>query len=170
MTFDIDEQQNYVKTLCERNTDLNHNVDGNKSFARLKSDEEVTELRNSAGKNIVVVAAIRVKRVGAKEDYSLQVEMVLRVVSYAENITPDETGAARKRAWVIVLDLVTEMERQQEYDMDHDVCGIMDKLQPEKFEWEEVEDEPWLVQHYGYDLTVPFKMFMPKHNPKKWRP
>lgn len=170
MTFDIDQIQNYVEDLCHRNKVIQHGVDGIVSFARFQSEEEVTALRNSASENIVVVAAIRARRVGDRDDKMLQREMVLRVMNWAKNNTADEIKAAIKKAELMVFDIMTEMELQQEKDMDADVCGVMDKLQPENFAWEEVEDQPWLINHYGWDLTIPFKVYMPKHKPENWNP
>ena len=168
MTFDIDQIQDYIQSLCHRHKEIKHDVDGIKSFARFQSEEEMTSLRNNAGKNVVVVAAINGRRVGDKDERTLHREMILRIVSYAENNTAEEIKAALKTAEEIMFDLITEMEHQQEKDMDEDVCGIMDKLQPENFSWEEVEDQPWLINHYGWDLTVPFKVYMPAHNAAKW--
>lgn len=168
--FDIDKIQDYVEQLCHRNVDLSHNVDGIKSFARFNSEEEMSALRSSAGKNVLVVASLSGRRVGDKDDKTLQREMVLRIVSYAENSTAEEIKAALKKAEQIMFDIMTEMEKQQEQDLDDNACGIMHYLQPENFDWDEVEDQPWLINHYGWDLVVPFKVFMPKHNPDKWLP
>lgn len=168
MSFDIEQIQDYVRELCNRHKEINHDVDGIKSFARFHSDEEMTALRNNAGPNVVVVAGIRGKRTGEKDDRMLQRVMVLRIVSYAQNSTDEEVRAALKLSEQLVLDFITEMEKKQEDDADADVCGIMQYLQPEYFSWEEVEDQPWLINHYGWDLEVPFKLFMPKRDPNKW--
>lgn len=168
-TFDLEKIQDYVKDLCHRHVDIKHDVDGLKSFARFHSDEEMSTLKNNAGPNIVVVAAINGRRVGDKDDRMLQREMILRIVSYAQNSTSEEIECALKKAEAIMFDLMTEMEKKQEDDIDGDAtCGMMRYLRPEDFKWDPVEDQPWLINHYGYDLIVPFRVFMPKYDPAKW--
>lgn len=166
--FDIEQIQNYMSGLCTRHMELKHDVDGIKSYARFQSDEEMTALRNNAGKNIVVVASVTGRRVGHKDDKTLQREITLRIASYAENSSSDAIQLAVKTAEHIMLDFITEMERQQDADNDRDVCGILKFLRPELITWEPVEDQPWLINHYGWDVTFPFKVFMPKHDPTKW--
>jgi hypothetical protein len=169
--FDIDKIQDYIEQLCTRNKDVQHNQNGIKSFARFQSNEQVNELKKAAGKNIVVVGGIGGHRVGERDEKKLQREMILRFAVYAEK-SGDVEGAKKdaiRKAEEIMLDFMTEMERQQENDFDNDdSCSIMHFLQPENFFWEEIEDQPWLLNHYGWDLTVPFKVYMPSHNPDKW--
>ena len=168
--FDIDKCQDYIETLSNRHKDVNHNVDGIKAFARNHSDSEMTDLKNFPGKNVVVIHTISGHRVGDRDDKAVQREMWIRFASYADNSTEDEIKAAQKRAEAIMFDFIGEMERKQEADLDADEdCGIMHYLRPEEFHWEEIEDEPWLLNHYGYDLLVPFRMNMPAFDQSKWR-
>lgn len=168
--FDINKIQDYLEGLSQRNKDVQHNVLGNKSFARFESGEAVAEIRKNAGKNIVVVASISGQRVGEKDDRILQREVVLRFAVFADkNIdATDGKKTALQKSEEIMFDFMTEMERQQEYDLDNDICSVMHGLQPQNFAWQEIEEQPWLINHYGWDLTVPFKVYMPKHNTAKW--
>lgn len=169
--FDIDKIQDFIEALCTSNTDVAHNVNGNKSFARFESDAQINEIKKAAGKNIVVVADINGRRVGDKDDRKLRREVVLRFAVYAVNNTEDAKKAAEKLSEEIMFDFMTRMEKQQEDDLDENIpCGVMHFLKPENFSWEKITDQPWLLNHYGWDLTVPFDVWMPAYNPAKWNP
>ncbi len=173
MKFDIDEIQDYIKQLCIRHTDVQHGLNGQQSFARFHLEEEVNALRNSAGKCIVVVGNITGRRSGHRDDKTLQREITLRFAVYADmNGEIDAArNAAMRKAEEVMFDFMAEMEKKQEADFDEDTqCGLMNHLQSEGFNWEEIEDQPWLVHHYGWDLTIPFKVYMPAHNAAKWNP
>jgi hypothetical protein len=169
--FDIDKVQDYIESVAERNKNVGHNVNGVRSFARYHSDDQMIEIKKNAGKNIVVVVDTGGHRVGHKDDRMLQRELVLRFACYAEK--NGDVAAAKKaaitKAEEIMFDFMTEMELQQESDLDQDIpCGVMHYLQPENYSWQEITDQPWLLNHFGWDLTVPFRTYMPAHDAAKW--
>jgi hypothetical protein len=157
--FDIDKIQDAVETMCHRHKLVLHDVEGNKSFARFQSYDQINEIKKAAGKNIVVVAGINMRRVGDKDDRVLQREMILRFACYAAANGDVNTAkkVAIQKAESIMLDFMTFMEKSQEDDIDNDVeCSIWKFLRPENFTCMEIEDQPWLINHYGWDLTIPF--------------
>ncbi len=169
--FNIDLVQDDVQRMCERHVEIRHNVDGIKSFARFQSGSQISEIKKNAGKTVVVVAAINGRRVGEKDDRMIQRDMILRIAVYAEKDgnVEDAKKIAIQKSEEIMLDLVTQMEKSQEDDTDGDVaCSMWRFLRPEEFSWEEIEDQPWLINHYGWDLTVPFRVYMPNYNADKW--
>lgn len=168
--FDIDAALDFIERLCERHKEINHNAGGKKCFAR--GEETIEIVRKNAGKVIVAVVSIDGHRIGEKDDQQLRREIVLRIAVYGEKGlgADDAKRGARKKAEEIMFDMWKEMERQQEVDLDEDNdCSIMRYLEPEAMAFEEIEDTPWLINHYGWDLTIPFKVFMPAHNAAKWK-
>jgi hypothetical protein len=170
--FDIEKVQDDVQSMCERHVEIAHNVNGRKTFARFMSYEEVTEIKNKAADIVVVVVSFNGKRVGNKDDRMIQHEMVLRIVKFAPTIGTviDERNKAIKKAEEIMFDLWTEMEKREEDDIDtlDGECSFWRFLRPEEMNYEEIEDAPWLINHYGVDLHVIFRTSMPKHNAEKW--
>jgi hypothetical protein len=57
----------------------------------------------------------------------------------------------------------------QQDDNDNDVCGAWQYLEPENINCEEIEDQPWFLNHYGFDLMLPFKTLAPAYNADNWR-
>lgn len=169
--FDIEKIQDEVQSMCETHVEIAHNVNGRKTFARFESNDQVNDIKKSAGDIAVVVASVTARRVGQKDDRSLQREMILRIVKFAAstgNVTASKNQAIKK-AEEILFDLWTKMEKKQEDDIDNDIaCSLWRFLRCEDMFFEEVEDQPWLINHYGYDLHVIFRTPMPSYNPDKW--
>ena len=166
--FDIDDCLDYIEGLCRDHVEINHSVT-NRCFAR--GEEHIEAVRKNAGKIVVVVVSIDGRRHGIKDDQQLRREVVLRVAAYADagvGVT-DAKKRARKKAEEIMFDIWNKMEHQQELDLDgEEACSIMRFLEPEAMSFEEIE-APWLINHYGWDLTIPFKVYMPQYNAEKWR-
>lgn len=169
--FNIDGIQNYFESLAIAHVDVEHNRNGIKSFARLQSDAQINDIKKTAGKNIVVIVDITGKRIGDEDDKKLRREMIIRFSVYAEkNMNADESKTmALQKAENIMFDFMTAMEKTHDDDLEAGVdCGIMHFLKPENFSWQEIPSQPWLINHYGWDLTVPFEVYMPEYNADKW--
>lgn len=168
-SFDIEIVQDYLEQLCSRHTAIGHSVT-KRCFARFGSGEHIAEIKRAAGKVCVVVADISGRRTGHKDDQMFARQIVMRIAVYAE--TKGDAAAARaaaiKLADGITMDFMLRMEKQQEDDLEANEFGPMHFLRPEEFTWEPIEDEPWLLNHYGNDLTIPFHHYMPAYDAGKW--
>lgn len=167
--FDIEQLQQYIEKLCAFHKEIKHGST-RRGFAWYQSMDHINDIKKAATKNIVVVAHMDGRRFGHKDDKMYAREIVLRFASYApKNL---EVSAAKKEAEAtaerIMYDFMTRMEKQQEDDLDADAYGPMHFLRPESFSWEPIEDQPWLINHYGFDLTIPFHHYMPAHNEGQW--
>jgi len=167
--FDIEQIQDFLEGLSTKHKQVLHSNE-QRCFVRFQSAEHMTEVKNRGGKNLVIVAAIGGRRVGHKDDRQIRREMVIRFACLAEKNT-DPVAAKRQAlasAEKIMMDFFTKMERQQEEDLDQDNYGVMHYLDPENVSWEEIEDQPWFINHYGWDLIVPFRTFMPGYDEDSW--
>lgn len=161
----VDEFQTYLEGLCEKHVDVQHNVGGIRTFARLMSDEEVNELTNHAGKNIVVVAAFYGRAHGHPDDQQLRQFVQLRFASFAERSTTVGINEALKKSFRIMWDFITRMKHDIKTD---DGCGEMNGLEFENLSWDEIPGQPWLENHFGWDLTIPFKSYQPQYDAAQW--
>jgi hypothetical protein len=168
--INISKIQDYIEGLCVAHKLVAHTVEGKRCFARLDSNEHVMEIKREAGVNIVVVVDLSGRRIGDKEDYLQRKEITLRFACLADSELPVDTARneAIDRAEKIMFDFVRRMELQQESDDDAGTCGPMQFFMPEAISWVPIEDQPWLLQHFGWDLVVPFKFRLPNYNEDDW--
>jgi hypothetical protein len=54
---------------------------------------------------------------------------------------------------------------EKDYD---DGCNALEFLEPERMSWTKIENQPWLDNYYGWDLSLSFKSYMPEHDPDDW--
>jgi len=167
--FDIDEIQDYLEGLCTRHKEIRHSS-AKRSFARFQSNDHVNEIKKAASKICVIVGDIANNRVGHKDDLMVSRQITIRIAVYAElkGDATREKARAMQTAERITMDMITRMEKQQDDDLENDVYGPMHFLRPEEFSWEPIEDQPWLLNHYGYDVSIPFRHYTPAYDATKW--
>lgn len=166
MNFNIETVQDFLEQLCREHALVQHEANGQRCFVRYQSQEHLGDVKNKGGKHLVLVIGFNGRRVGDKDDQRLRRDVVLRFAVYADKATDVNTArqTALNTAEEIMLDFVSRMEQEQQ----EDDCGIMKDLEAEKISWEEIEDQPWLLNHYGWDLVIPFKSYMPAYDAAKW--
>lgn len=170
--FHIDELQDYLEDLCVKNKLVEHtkvtdlNPEGQKAFARFESNDQVNQITQSAAKNIVVVADYFGERVGAPDDKRMRAVVQLIFAVKKEAATEDETSAindAIKLAEKIMFQFMTRMEKDME-----DGCNALEALEPEAMRWDAIENQPWLDDYYGWELSIPFKSYIPAYDADDW--
>jgi hypothetical protein len=162
--FYIDEFQTYLEGLCETNADVQHNVNGQRSFARFQSNEEMEQIVNSAGKNIVVVTRIHGRAYDDSDAQSMRFFITLRFACYSEFSTTDSINTALTKSFQIMWDFVSRFR----LDVKADSCHALHGLEFQNINWDEILDSPFLDNHYGWDITLPFISTQPPYNPAKW--
>ncbi|RYD85580.1 MAG: hypothetical protein EOP84_02065 [Verrucomicrobiaceae bacterium] len=144
------------------------------------SDAHIEEIKRSGPPNIVCVVSAGGRRVGEKDDYTVRRELVLRFASFAPATGDQELHKqqAINRSEKILMDFANRIERLYDEffdgqlgDDDLDCDNIAQYLEPDKISWREIEDQhiqPWLVNHYGWDLSIPIKAPMQQYDPAVW--
>jgi hypothetical protein len=161
----FDTFQDYLQSLCEKHVDVAHGVDGKQAFARLFSNEEMEALANNAGKNIVVVSSFT-GRADGKIDEQLMLQIVtIRFATNADATGSDGINLAMQTSWNIMWDFITRFRGDAKAD---DYCGELEGVQFQNISWDEIRDAPFLENHYGWELTLPFKSYQPAYNAAKW--
>jgi len=159
----LDEIQNYFEELCRNHKDLLHQDNGNRAFARLNTDDHITQIKKKATQNIIVVAAINGQRIGDVDDQQMRWGLSLIFASRA--VTSGNLGSAIDVANNTSAEIMFDFISKMQLDMMED-CGIQN-LEVEKISWDDIEG-PWLDFYYGWMLFVPFKADMPLYNEAKW--
>jgi hypothetical protein len=170
--FYIDEIQDYLEELCVKNKIVAHTkpIEGQtaarRSFARFESYEHISSIQSDASKNIVVVADYYGQRIGEADDKKLRMTIQLRFAVKKETGTGDETNAINE-AIKVAEQIMFQFQNRIELDYEEG-CNALEMLEPEKISWDKIEDQPWLDDYYGWDLNLPFKSYMPDHDPADW--
>lgn len=165
VSYYIDEIQTYLENLCIHHTDVQHTVNGQRSFARFQSDDQIREIQNHAGSNLVIVSDFQGNRVGDYDEGKMRMTMEIMFMVNAvviDDVT-DAINTAVKKSMSILFDFLSKME----LDYEADDCGPLRFLESEKASWQKVEG-PWLDNYYGWFLSIPFKSYMPAYNAAKW--
>lgn len=172
LDFDIDVYQDYLEGLSVRNKLVAHTKvtancpSGQRTFARFESEEHISQIKNNGGEKIVVVADYYGQRIGDPDDKRLQLNSVLRFAVKKQSGTGDETDAINE-AVRIAEKIMFQFLNMMEVDLAAG-CNALEGLQPEKITWNRIEEQPWLDDYYGWDLTVPFLSYMPAHDDEDW--
>jgi hypothetical protein len=163
--FFLNEMQNYLEDLCRKHKDVQHEVDGRRSFSRFETDAHIHEITQNGGENIIVVADVHGGRIGDFEDQKTRHYITVIFASKAIGIDSESAVIyAVNKSEEIMYDFMAK------FDLDYtDQCGVLKDLEPEKSEWQKFEG-PWLDMYYGWQFTLPFKQFMLAYNPEKWLP
>lgn len=170
--FYIDEVQDYLEERCIKNKLVAHtkvterNPEGQRSFARFESNEQMNQITSSQAKNIVVVADYYGQRIGDADDKRMRAVIQLRFAVKKDAASGDEQNAvndAIKLAEKIMFQFMVRMEKDMQ-----DGCNALEALEPEKMVWDKIEEQPWLDDYYGWDLSVPFRSYIPEYNADDW--
>jgi hypothetical protein len=162
----FDEFQDYLQTLCEKHVDVQHNVDGRSAFARLFSNEEMEALVNNASPNIVVVSSFFGRAAGSVDEQAMLQTVTIRFASNAAADGSAGINVAMAKAWQIMWDFIARM--RQDIISGADGCDELTGAQLQNMSWDEIRDAPFLENHYGWELTLPFKSYQPAYNAAKW--
>lgn len=165
--FQFKDFEDYLEQVCRENVDVAHEVDGKICFSRLRSREEVTEIINNAGKNIVLLGRFSGRAVGESQEQGMQQYAVIRFASYAENNGGDLGGGidnAIDTAWNVMMQFIARFRK----DYYEDDCGPLGNMQFENMSWDEIDEPIYLENHYGWDLTLPYRSMQPAYDAAKW--
>lgn len=162
--------EDILEQFSREHTDVQHGVGGKSAFVRLENHEHLDRLKNKEGFNLVLVAEAEGYRIGERDDKRMRWDITIRFACYAgKALSPDASrNAAKKLAEEIMFDFQARLEQQQEEDEEN--CGPLAMLVPEKISWAPIEDQPWFLNHFGYDMVVPFESYTPGYRPEKWLP
>ena len=164
--FQFKDFEDYLEQLCRENTDVAHEVDGQVCFSRLRSREEVTQITNNAGKNIVLLGRFSGRAFGDSQEAGMRQFAVIRFASYAE-INGDPEGGidtAIDTAWNIMMQFIAKFRR----DYAEDDCGPLGNVEFESMSWNEIDEPVYLENHYGWDLSFTFRSTQPGYDAGKW--
>lgn len=170
--FFIDEIQDYLEGLCELNKQVAHKVvadnapGGRRSFARFESEEHIAQIKNDASDKIVVVTDYYAVRVGDIEDQKLRMTMLIRFAVKKVSGGLDETNAINE-AIKVAEDILLQFLSRIEFDFQNE-CPSLKNFEPEKSAWDKIEQQPWLDDYYGWDLTLNFITYMPEYDAEDW--
>lgn len=163
--FQFKNFEDYLEQLCREHVDVQHEVDGKECFSRLRSNDEVAAVINNAGANIVLLGRFNGRAFGDSQEAGMRQFAVIRFASYAE-ITGDAANIddAIDKAWNIMMDFVGRL-RQDYYEDD---CGPLGNVEFENMSWNEIDEPIYLENHYGWDLSIPFRSYQPGYDAAKW--
>jgi hypothetical protein len=160
--------QDYIKSLCETHTDLLHAAD-NQAFIHFQSDNEVSGLFNNPSPNLVLFSRFYGRAQGASAD-TMQMKQFasIRFACYAvQPVDGNITGSiadALDKAFSIMMDFIAKMVKDQR----DDTCGALRRMELETCSWSEIPDQPFIENHFGWELSIPFSSEFPAYNAAKW--
>lgn len=160
----LNDVQEHIAAYSASHIDLLDGPD-NKAFVRLWSREDMEAIKVNASANIVIVTSFRGKAFGWYEEKKMQQFIGLRFSSYAN--ADDGIMAidnALNKSMEIMEDFITRMQ----HDFEEDDCSWLKWVDFENISWDEIPEQPWLQNHYGWDLIIPFKTYLPAYNAAKW--
>lgn len=161
--------QLFIKQLCTQHKDLMHDDQANVVFVALHSHDDLNQVQNHGAASIVVMARYYGRPFGGNPD-ELQIKnfVQIRFACYAQpdpgqNFSDTITGALDK-SFSIMMDFIARMSKE----MHDDDCGPLRGLELENANWAEIPEQPYLLGHFGWDLTVPFNNDFPGYDASKW--
>jgi len=165
--FQFKDFEDYLEQLSVENKDVAHTSNGQVCFSRLRSAEEVNQIINNAGKNIVLLGRFSGRAIGELQEQGMRQFAVIRFACFAENNDGDISDGidnAIQQAWDIMWQFVARMRKDQK----DDDCGPLDGVELENISWDEIDEPIYLEHHYGWDLTLPFRSMQPMYDADKW--
>lgn len=159
--------EDYLERLCRENTDVQHELNGQECFSRLRSMDEITQISNNAGRNIVILGRFSGRAFGDSQEQGMRQFAVIRFACYADPTTGDPSGGidqASDRAWNIMMQFAAKFRK----DYKDDDCGPLGNFEFENMSWTEIDEPIYLENHYGWDLSVPFRSTQPAYDAAKW--
>lgn len=164
MTVFIKEISDYLQQLCEQHAEVADSTT-NRAFCRYHDTEELAQLRNAASKNIVVVKSFFGRASGDYEDAGMKNTIVICFSSYAITVKSADIVAASEKAFTIMADFLVKMRQDFEYDD----CAWLKGVDWNNVQFDEIE-QPWLQNHYGWDLVLPYRTVLPAYDANRWVP
>ena len=163
--FQFKDFEDYLEQLSRENTDVAHEVEGKECFSRLRSNDEVSALVNNAGKNIVLLGRFNGRAAGESQEAGMRQFAVIRFASYAE-VTGNSSSIddAIDTAWNIMMQFIAKFRK----DYKEDDCGPLGNFEFENMSWSEIDEPIYLENHYGWDLSLPFRSTQPAYDADKW--
>lgn len=163
--FQFSDFEDYLEQLCREHTDVAHEVNGMHCFSRLRSNDEVNAIINNPGANIVLLGRFNGRAAGESQEAGMKQFAVIRFASYAE-VTGNSSSidAAIDTAWNIMMQFIARF-RKDYYDDD---CGPLGNVEFENMSWTEIDEPIYLENHYGWDLSLPFRSTQPAFDADKW--
>lgn len=154
--------EDYLEDACELHNDLLHGMNGRRAFAKLRTDDHITEITGQGTENIVVIAGMNGRRIGDIDEKRIRrgVEVMFAVKASQSGNAGVAIRIAIDKAEEIMLDFVSKMENDLK-----EACDIEFDL--ENISWDEI-DGPWLDNYYGWMLFLPFKGYFPEYDADKW--
>ena len=165
--FQFKDFEDYLEQLCRENVAVSHEVGGQECFSRLRSRDEVTQIINNAGKNIVLLGRFNGRAVGDSQEAGMRQFAVIRFASYAENNDGNISAGvdnAIDMAWNIMMQFISRMRK----DYKDDDCGPLGNIEFENMGWDEIDEPIYLENHYGWDLSIPFRSTQLAYDAAKW--
>lgn len=164
--FQFKDFEDYLEQLCREHVDVAHEVGGQVSFSRLRSREEVAQIVNNAGRNIVLLGRFSGRAAGESQEAGMRQFAVIRFASYAEVTGTQEESidTAIDTAWNIMMQFVAKFRK----DFADDDCGPLNNVEFENMSWNEIDEPIYLENHYGWDLSFPFRSTQPGYDAGKW--
>jgi len=165
--FQFKDFEDYLEQLCRENTDVLHELNGQVCFSRLRSNDEVTEISNNAGKSVVILGRFSGRATGDSDEAGMRQFAVIRFACYADIQEGDISGGiddAIDKAWNIMMQFIAKFRK----DYRDDDCGPLANFEFENMSWSEIDEPIYLENHYGWDLSVPFRSTQPAYDAAKW--
>lgn len=163
--FQFKNFEDYIEQLCREHADVQHELNGQICFSRLRSQTEIDQLVNNAGKNIVILGRFNGRAFGESQEAGMRQFAVLRFASYAA-VTGDASSIddAIDTAWEIMMQFIAKFRK----DYKEDDCGPLGNFEFENMSWNEIDEAIYLENHYGWDLSLPFRSTQPAYDAAKW--
>lgn len=162
MSVFIKETSDYFTLLSEQHVEVKHG-EKNRAFCRFQDMEQFNQLRNHAAKNIVLVKSFFGAASGEFDDSETYNVMVLCFSAYAKTVSSAEIVVASEKAFRIMMDFWVRMR----IDFEENNCAWLKDVDFEKIRYDEIE-QPWLQNHYGWDLVIPYKSRLPAFDFARW--
>jgi len=162
--FQFKDFEDYLEQLCREHTDVGHEVDGKICFSRLRSQEEVNQITINAGRNIVLLGRFNGRAYGESQEAGMRQFAVIRFASYADVGDEANIDTAIDTSWAIMMDFIAKFRR----DYKDDDCGPLGNVEFENMSWNEIDEPIYLENHYGWDLSFPFRSTQPGYDADKW--
>jgi hypothetical protein len=169
MEHNITSFQTYLKALCVAHKEVLHNDAANVAYVRFQSDDDLNQVVNQGASTIVILTRFYGKSTGATADdmnmkQFVGIRFACAAIPHPTMNYSDVITAALDKAFTVMMDFLTRMREE----VMEDNCGPLRGLELESASWNEIPEQPYLTQHYGWDLALPFKSEYPEHDPNRW--
>jgi hypothetical protein len=165
MSTFLKEASDYLQELAASHKDILHS-ESNFAFCRFQDNNAFGKLSTSASKNIIVVAHYSGRASGQFEDAQVKTAISVRFSCYSKTVNSDDIVTSNEKALSILLDFWVKLRKDFEEAVDN--CPWMRWIEWENISFDEV-DNPWLINHYAWDLTIPYKTYLPEYDANKWQ-